>query len=166
MIAPDPAGAPARGAPPGDPPPSVVAAPFVVLALALVGTFSLSDTLAHALDGFISFKQFGPVLAWTFFVVFAAVFFWLDTLFVGMREDGAWPSVAAMWVTTAWSTVGATLISAVVGAVVAALTAAAKAYGLSFLELLLPGGAIVAAAVGIRSNVRTRRAMRIVPRAF
>jgi hypothetical protein len=166
MTASGPAGDPAPGAPPGDPPPSVVVAPFVVLALALFGALILSDALTQALDGFISFKQFGPVLAWTFFAVFAAVFFWLDTLFVGMREAGAWPSVAAMWVTTAWSTVGALLISAVVGGVVAALTAAVKAYGLEVLALLFPGGAVVAAAFGIRSNIRTRRAMRIVPRPF
>jgi len=148
---------------------SLVLAPFVMLALGLVGTLYLSMALTGALDGGISFAQFGPVLAWETYGLFVVVFLRLDALLVGRRPDRTWPSLTAMWRTTLLSALGAAIIASPLAALVGAATVVTMTPDVG-------GGAVVAfgvlaclLALAVRAatkNVRVRRTAQIVAPPF
>lgn len=161
-----PTGAGAQGKAPW----SFLAPPFVVLALGLLGTFVLSAVLSRLLDnGFISLKPYAPVLAWTSFLLFAAVFLQLDGAVIGLRADRAWTSLAALWGTTARSTLGALIITAILagaqGAVIIAGMAPDRGWGWPFV-VGVTGALLVVAVRGAIRTVRARWTIRIVPKPF
>ena len=156
------------GVPPGDRPPIVVLAPFVVLGLGLLVTLGLDATLADALrGGWISLEQLAPLLAWGAFALFAAVFVWLDGLVVSSRSTRPWTDVPAMWVTTALSALGALVLSAVLGLFISSMTISAmRANAIGWPVVIgIPVCLVVVAIVGAVGNVRIRRRARIVPRS-
>jgi hypothetical protein len=147
----------------------VVAAPFVVLALALAGTACLAPVAREGLhDGFLDLGQFAPALLWGYFPLFAAVFLWFDELVVGWEQPRAWVTVGAMWRTTALAATGALLMSLFLTCVVGGVTIAAALAiaGAGSFTVVVPAAAAALAILAGRKNVRTRRAARIVPRPF
>ena len=167
-MSPTPAGDPADAAAPGVRPPIVVAAPFVVLALAFVVTLFLNAALADALHGgWISLDQLAPFLAWYSFALYAAVFLWFDCVVVTGRLARPWTGVPAMLATTALAALVAGLIALVLAAFIvgATVTAMRADHGWPIV-IATPVCLVVLAVVGGVRNVRTRRAVRFVPRPF
>ena len=150
---------------------SLVLAPFVMLALGLVGTLYLSMALTGALDGGISFAQFAPVLAWETYGLFVAVFLRLDAFVVGRRPDRTWPSLTAMWRTTLLLALGAAIIALPLAAVVGAATVVTMTpdvggSGGGLLAIGVLAGLLAIAVRAATKDVRVRRTARIVVRPF
>ncbi len=159
---------PAGVGPPGVRPPIVVAAPFVVLALAFVATVFLRAALFDTLHGeWISLDQLAPFLAWYSFALFAAVFLWFDRVVVTRRSLRPWTGVGAMWGTTVLSALGAVLISLLLALFIVSATVAAMRADRGWpVVIATPICLVVLAIGGGIGNVRVRRAARIVPRPF
>jgi hypothetical protein len=147
---------------------SILAAPFVVLAVGVVVTLFLSAALSRELrGGWISLESLGPPLAWDAFALFTAVFLWLDGLVVSLVPERTWVGVGAMWWTTVLSTLGAVLISLLVGVLITGMTVIAMTSNLGWPFVIgVPACLVVLSVIGGVMNVRTRRTGRIVPRPF